>query len=239
MLSRAKASSTSAVTVPPATSSTYAAGNSPGIGVGLADRAGEGHLGMVHQRILDLRRIDVVAAADDQVLGAAGDPDVAVGVDPAEIPGPEVAALGQRPAIALGIGVDLAPTPGLRTQISPISSVAQRLRIAPAGSQLQDLHVGIRKRKADAADLPLAVGRVDRDEARRLGHAVSLQHPHPGRILEAVEELDRHRRRAADREPQRRDVGIDLALHQRRDRCRHRDHEARPCGARSASRGGP
>ena len=62
-----------------------------GTGVRLADRAGEGDRRVLHHRVLDQRRVDVVPAADDQVLGAAGDPDVAVGVDPPEIAGAQIA----------------------------------------------------------------------------------------------------------------------------------------------------
>jgi hypothetical protein len=57
-----------------------------GMRVRLADRADEGDVGMLHQRILDQPGVDVVAATDDDVLGPTGDPDVAVAVDPPEVP---------------------------------------------------------------------------------------------------------------------------------------------------------
>jgi len=40
---------------------------------------------MAQQRILDHHRIDIVAATDDQVLGAAGQVQVAVGVQVAQV----------------------------------------------------------------------------------------------------------------------------------------------------------
>src|SRR5690606_17850832 len=51
------------------------------------------------KRLLDQPRVDVVAATDDQVLGAAGHPDIAVRLDPAEIAGVEPAIFGERGSI--------------------------------------------------------------------------------------------------------------------------------------------
>src|SRR5215469_1345641 len=59
------------------------------IGVGLADRGASYHLRMTGRRILDDRRIDVVAGADDQILGTAGDADEAPGADGTEVAGDE------------------------------------------------------------------------------------------------------------------------------------------------------
>ena len=56
-----------------------------GIGVGHADRGGQRHRGMRRHRVLDHQRVDVVAAADDQVLGAAGDVEPAAVVGVAEV----------------------------------------------------------------------------------------------------------------------------------------------------------
>jgi hypothetical protein len=66
------------------------AGQFAGEGVGLTDRAGKGHGGVAGQRLLDLGGVDIVAAPDDQVLRAPRDPEVAVGVDPAQIAGAQV-----------------------------------------------------------------------------------------------------------------------------------------------------
>ena len=54
-----------------------------GIGIGLADDRGKADGGMLEQDFLDGSGIDVVAAADDEVLGAAGDPEKAVFVETA------------------------------------------------------------------------------------------------------------------------------------------------------------
>ena len=57
------------------------------IGIGPPDRRGEADAGMAQRDVLDVGGIDIVAAADDHVLGAARDVDLAVLAD-----APEVAA---------------------------------------------------------------------------------------------------------------------------------------------------
>ena len=84
-----------------------------GMGVRLADRAGEGDRRMLHHRLLDQRRVDVVAAADDQVLGPAGDPEIAVGVEPPEVAGAQIAAVGDDAAVARRFGVDVGVHAGV------------------------------------------------------------------------------------------------------------------------------
>ena len=50
------------------------------------------HRRMPRRQLLDPRRVDVVAAADDDVLGAAGDAQIALRIERAEIAGHEPAA---------------------------------------------------------------------------------------------------------------------------------------------------
>ena len=54
---------------------------------------------MLEEHLLDRHRVDVVAAADDQVLGPAGDPQVAVRVEPAEVAGVDPARLDEGAAV--------------------------------------------------------------------------------------------------------------------------------------------
>ena len=68
--------------------------------VGLADHAGLGDGRVLHQRALDLERADQVAGGLDHVVGAADEPEVAVGVAPGEVAG-EVPAAGEAVAVAL------------------------------------------------------------------------------------------------------------------------------------------
>ena len=60
-----------------------------------ADHRAFGHAGQLVDIALDLGRIDVVAAADDQVLAAPDDGDVAVRVDFADVAGLEIAVGGE------------------------------------------------------------------------------------------------------------------------------------------------
>ena len=58
-----------------------------GVPVRAADGRGGADRGVLKQRLLYHPGVDVMAATDDEVLGAAGEVHEAVGVDPAEIPG--------------------------------------------------------------------------------------------------------------------------------------------------------
>ncbi len=57
-----------------------------------ADGRGLDHVGVLHQERIDLDRRNLGAAADDQLLLAAGERQKAVGVERAEIAGAEAAA---------------------------------------------------------------------------------------------------------------------------------------------------
>jgi hypothetical protein len=67
------------------------------VDVGAPDRAGRGDLRVGQQRVLDDGGVDVVPAADDEVLGPAGEVDEAVRVDAGEVAGvqPAVAQLAE------------------------------------------------------------------------------------------------------------------------------------------------
>src|SRR5262249_60423731 len=51
--------------------------------------------GMVGEQVLDLARTDVLALADDDVLLAAGDPEIAIAVERAQVAGAEPAVAGE------------------------------------------------------------------------------------------------------------------------------------------------
>jgi hypothetical protein len=69
-----------------------------------ADHGGLGDGGMLVEHLLDLPRVDVVAAADDQVLLPVHDVEVAAGVDPGQVTGVE-------PAVADRLGGGLGALP--------------------------------------------------------------------------------------------------------------------------------
>ena len=66
-----------------------------GIGVGLADDSGEADGGMLEQDFLYGGGIDVMAASDHEVLGAAGDPEKTVFVETAKIAGIDPIAVNE------------------------------------------------------------------------------------------------------------------------------------------------
>ena len=65
----------------------------------------QNHVRVRGHRVLDHQRVDVVAAADDQVLGAAGDVDAALRVGVAEVAAVEPAALDEDTRVVLRIAV--------------------------------------------------------------------------------------------------------------------------------------
>src|SRR5438270_5215483 len=68
--------------------------------IGQPDHSHVGDLVVGVEEVLDLLGADVLALADDHVLQAPGDDDVALGVDEAEVAGPEEALLVE------GLGVE-------------------------------------------------------------------------------------------------------------------------------------
>ena len=75
----------------PALSATAAPTSSPSSSCGIADHGGLAHRGVLVEDLLDLARVDVVAAADDELLLAVDDEEVAVLVDAADVAGAEPA----------------------------------------------------------------------------------------------------------------------------------------------------
>ena len=78
------------------------------MGVGLADGARKGDGLMAQQRLFDLGGVDVVTATDDQVFGAARNPEVFVAVDTAQIPCAQVRALIVEILVLIGFGIGIA-----------------------------------------------------------------------------------------------------------------------------------
>ena len=73
--------------------------------VGLADGRDVGHRRVQGEQVFDLLRGDVLAAADDHVLLAVGDRQVAVGVEPPDVAGAEPTAGEERVGIERRIAV--------------------------------------------------------------------------------------------------------------------------------------
>ena len=118
--------------------------------MGHAEHCGLGDAGVREQLLLDVARVHVRTAGDVHVRGAAGDVEVAVGVDHPEVAGVEP-AVGERVGVRLGVvevavadgragGADL---PGLaRGDLTPLGVEDDELHAgadAPAGAELDAL----------------------------------------------------------------------------------------------------
>src|SRR4029079_7186385 len=152
-----------------------AAGDDPGAHLLAVFRIGDAEdlrvldAGMAQQVLLDLARVDVLAAADQHVLDAADDVRVAVGVDRREVAAVHPAGGVDRLARALVV-LPVAAHHRVATR-------AQLARVADgddAAVAVDDLDLEVRLDAADRRDAALegvVEARLERDR-RRLGHAV-------------------------------------------------------------------
>ena len=144
---------------------------------------------MAVEELLDLARIDVLAAADHHVLQAADDVDVALLVHGREIAGVHPARLVDR----LGGLLRVVPV-ALHHRIAAgaeLAGLAARHRLALG---IDDLDLDVRQHLAHGRDAPLQriVGGALRGHRRGLGHAVGdgdLAHVHVA--LHLLHHLDR------------------------------------------------
>ena len=182
-----------------------------GVRVGAAHRGGERDLRMPVQRLLDRGRIDVVPAADDQLLLAAGQPEVTVRVLAAEIAGiepaplvsavdPELRVLG-RIEVA---GEDIGAGDRDRARFVDLGLALITARVV----EDQHLHVLMGNPQADRADASFTLGRIDRTDASAFGQTIAFEDADAGGLLEAPEHFQRHRRGTAQAELQTRYVGL-------------------------------
>ena len=118
--------------------------------------------------VLDLRRVDVLAAPDQHVLDAADDAAVALRVDGREVAGVHPAVddrLARRPGVA--------PV-ALHHRVPVGQQLALNTHRGGASGGVDDLHLDMRQDASDGGDPALDAVvhvRLERDRAR-LGHAV-------------------------------------------------------------------
>ena len=178
-------------------------------------RLGDGRVLVEH--LLDLAGIDVVAAADDQVLLAIDDEEVAVLVDLREVTGVE-------PAAAHRLGRRVGTLPVALHHVRALDDDLPHLALRDLLVVLvEDLHLDVADRRADRAGLALAVGVVEGCDRRGLAQPVPLQDLRAELSVERAQHLDRQRRAAGDADAQRGRVGP-LPLRHREHRVVHRRH---------------
>ena len=126
----------------------------------------------------------LAAGGDDEFLGAAGDEQIAAGIQPPQIAGAEPAVGGE----------------GLLRLLRQVAVAREDVRAAYLDLAVRsDAHFHPRQRAADAAGA--AHGRVDADERRGLGQAVADRHL-PAQSAEFSRQLRFQRRAAAGQQPQ-------------------------------------
>jgi hypothetical protein len=148
---------------------------------------------MAVERLFDDHRIDVMAAADDEILGTAGQPDIALGVEPAEITGVEPAAGQHGTAVMARIEITRGD---LRAAHQHVADRAGRAIAADraVGRHVGDADLGVGQAQADRSGAALAMQRVHARVAVHLGHAVALDHRGTDLALDAPDQLDGHGR---------------------------------------------
>ncbi len=193
-----------------------------------ANGGGRFHRLMLVQGLLDHQRIDVVAAADDQILGAARQPDEIVGIDAAEIAGVQPAPLvgivcfSLDPRIAIVRRRDVAFENLRSPHQHHALLVGRAAAFDPIAFQFghDQLHVG--QAMADRADARRAQARVHAGEAVHFGHAEAFDDFHVQKLLHLLGQFHRHGRAAAIGKLDGRNVGsIERHVHQRAPHGRH------------------
>ena len=169
------------------------------------DHRGGPDPGLGEQELLDLPRVDLLAAPVDHVVGAAGQEQIAVLVQVAKVAGLE-------PAVRVD-GADRAARRVLRDDArSPDLHPADLAgRARPEQVPVPADHPDLGSRGPAAAGLARPVQRVGGDHAGRLGHAVGLYHRDAERLLEPPQRRGGQRSRGRTDEadsPRRRHGGI-------------------------------
>ena len=163
--------------------------------VGTADHSGLGHARVRLEHRFDLAGRDVLATADDEVLLAVDQHEVAVVVEVADVTGPQPAVL-QR-----GGGL------GRLVQVTAhdVRTSRDHLAVVPDGERpavgVDDADLEPAEWLADRAGTT-AVARVEGQRNRGLREAVALEDGDPVAALERSDGVGGHRRGATDGEPQ-------------------------------------
>jgi hypothetical protein len=200
--------------------------------IGHADGRTDLHAGKIIGDVFDRRRIDIVAAADDQILGAAGEHQPFVLGQIADIPCDQPTRIGQHAGVMFRIDVagehlrSAHQDEAARERCAWLD--AADLGVAILAAERRDQCLCVRRAKADTAGERHAAARIEGDRGRRLGHAVSFKKPHAGAGLEPLAD----RLRAYGATGQRHAYGGDIAFAdghfgERRDRRGHATDDRR------------
>ena len=160
------------------------------------------HVGMLVEHLLDLARVDVVAAPDDQVLLAIHDEEVPVLVDLGHVAGAEPAGLVDRVRRRLR-----ALPVALHDVVAADHDLAHLALRDLLAVLVPDLHLDALDRRADRSRLALAAGVVERRDRGGLRQPVSLEDDAAELLLEAADQLHGDGGAAGHADAQARRVG--------------------------------
>jgi hypothetical protein len=148
------------------------------------------------ERVLDLRRVHVVAAADDQVLDAVDDRQPSFGIEAAHVAGVQEAAYGD---LRRGLGVVQVARHRVVAAHHDLAGLARR---HVGAGRVDDAQLDAPQRLAHAAE-HARVGRCVQGAERGFGQAVALAHLRSEPALGAARDLVGQRRARGQRPAQR------------------------------------
>ena len=191
-----------------------------------ADDRALGHGRVRGQNRLDVERADPVAGHEDDVVVAAGEVEIAVGVHRPAVPGEVVAAVaGELLARLRGVAV-VAPEPHQRTphdvhgDPADLAHRGGRVGVPVEHGEHEPGHRASHRRRPDLGAYVRVVA-VDRDHAQ-LGLPVVVQHRHAQRVERPLHHVRGQRLSRARRRPQR-----EPARHRETGRAQRPEHRRR------------
>src|SRR5579863_324425 len=122
-----------------------------GIGVRLTHHGGKAYGWMLEHDLLDRGGIDVVAATNDEILGAAGDPEVAILVETTQIPGVDPIPVHERTLVVDSVEIAAEDTGSSHDHDPDLVRFAIALD-AIVGVQLDDANAAVGHREPDGPE---------------------------------------------------------------------------------------
>ena len=162
------------------------------IGVGDADDDAFGDIGVLVDRLFDLRRIDVEAARQDHVLAAVHKREIAAIIHPAHV-------AGQEPAIGEGSGVLRRAVPVAGEDVGPADRDLAHLADGAFARRcvgVHDPHLDTRQGQADEARAAWRIGGDGGAGGAGLGHAPAAADAPADQRFQLPQRLERHGRAA-------------------------------------------
>ena len=165
------------------------------MGIRLTDCSCHCHCGMPGQGFFDERRINIVAAPDDQIFCAPCNEEVTVGINPAKIASSQESLICKQADILGWIGICLSDHDARvrDTNLSDLVHVAFARDVAISVDR-ENAHIRIGEGQANRANFFITVGRVAGHKAGGLGQPISLDNGGAGGVFKPFIEFDGQRR---------------------------------------------